>query len=295
LKQAPNKRPKVLVIYKKTTLQRYQSGKRVQELIEADDRTVRAMTAAHEEHMRSLGRARETLAALGAQASFRHRYLSSGDRWDLVVTLGGDGTLLWASHMIGRDIPMVAINSAPGSSVGYFCAGGGETLDETLQAALEGGLKGTRLSRMQVQVGGQIVSTRVLNDILFCHECPAATSRYLIQHGEHEEEQISSGIWIGPAAGSTAAQRSAGGKVLPIGSKRIQYVVREPYLAPGRSYALGRGLVEPGEDLRIASKMREGTIYVDGHHRTHRVDIGVELRVQRSSESLLLLGLKRRR
>ena len=41
---------------------------------------------------------------------------------DLVVTIGGDGTLLAASHAIG-DTPILGINSAPDFSVGFFCSG----------------------------------------------------------------------------------------------------------------------------------------------------------------------------
>ena len=41
----------------------------------------------------------------------------------LVVTVGGDGTLLAASHLVGGGVPVVGINSSPRSSVGFFCAG----------------------------------------------------------------------------------------------------------------------------------------------------------------------------
>ncbi|MBC7174620.1 MAG: NAD(+)/NADH kinase, partial [Polyangiaceae bacterium] len=214
-------------------------------------------------------------------------------RWDLVVTLGGDGTLLWSSHMVGPDTPMVAVNSAPGSSVGYFCAGDRNSLRETLSMALTGALKATRLARMEVALDGEVVSTRVLNDILFSHTCPAATSRYIIELGEAREEQLSSGIWAGPAAGSTAAQRSAGGRVLPPGSQKLQFVVREPYFGLREGYSLTKGLVSPGEVLRVRSKMREGRIFMDGAQKMLDVDIGTEIRLRTSDEPLTLLGLRR--
>lgn len=288
--------PRVLVIYKKTTFQRYRGGQRgrLKRLIDSGDPAVRRIVSAHEAHLDTLAKAKAAFRELGVRATFRHHYEPVDHSWDLVVTLGGDGTLLWASHMVDGETPIVAINSAPHASVGYFCAGDREDVAETLELALGRELKTTRLTRMQVDVDDECVSTRVLNDILFCHECPAATSRYLIRHGDTEEEQTSSGMWAGPAAGSTAAQRSAGGKVLAIGSRRIQYVVREPYQAPGVHYSLARGLVDPGEELVLRSKMREGIIYVDGAHRTHPVDIGAELRLKRSPEVLQLLGLRSR-
>ena len=86
-------------------------------------------------------------------------------------------------------------------------------------------MKAVHLSRMSVIRNGAPVSTRVLNDALFCHRSPAATTRYILKLGKLVEEQKSSGFWIGPAAGSTAAQRSAGGKILPLASTDLQLVV----------------------------------------------------------------------
>lgn len=288
--------PRVLVMYKRTTYQRYRGGQsnRIKRLIDAGDDTVEKLLQAHDEHLDTIERARAVLKELGAEAVFRHRYEpGENHRWDLVVTLGGDGTLLWSSHMVGPDTPMVAINSAPRSSVGYFCAGDKNALRETLVMALEGDLKATKLTRMEVALDGEVVSTRVLNDILFCHSCPAATTRYIIELGAAGEEQLSSGIWAGPAAGSTAAQRSAGGKVLPPGSQKLQFVVREPYFGLRGAYSLTKGLVSPGESLRIRSKMREARIFMDGAQKMLDVDIGVEVRLRASDEPLTLLGLRR--
>jgi NAD+ kinase len=48
-------------------------------------------------------------------------------------------------------------------------------------------------------------------------------------------------VWVSTAAGSTAGIRSAGGRRMPITSKRLQYLVREPYTWPQRRYRLTRG------------------------------------------------------
>ena len=104
---------------------------------------------------------------------------------------------------------------------------------------------------------------------------------------------MSSGVWVGPAAGSTAAIRSAGGKVLPIGSQKIQFVVREPYRGVANKYRLVKGLVGPGDDLRITSRMTKGRIFLDGTQKVHAVSIGQRIRLTLSEEPLTLLGLKR--
>jgi len=291
-------RPRVLVVYKKSTYQRYvgRAQARLQELIEHSDVSVDGLLHEHEVHQASLHRAKKALRDLGARAVLRYRPepMPEEGAWDMIVTLGGDGTLLWASHLADSSTPMLAINSAPDTSVGYFCAGNGHNVAEVLAAALDGTLKSTRLSRMRVDVEDKLISTRVLNDLLYCHESPAATSRYILSFGGDQERQMSSGVWVGPAAGSTAAIRSAGGKVLPIGSQKIQFVVREPYRGVDHKYRLTKGMFARGDALEISSRMTMGRIFLDGTQKVYPVGIGDRIRMTLSEEPLTLLGLHRR-
>ncbi|MBX3246201.1 MAG: NAD(+)/NADH kinase [Myxococcales bacterium] len=296
-----NGRPRVLVIYKKTAFQRWEAetDPRLRRLLREGDASVAKLRSAHESHLATLELARDALRKLGARATFRHRHEREDEGFDLVVTLGGDGTLLWTSHTVDATTPMVAINSSPETSVGYFCAGDRDEVGELLERALAGELRPTKLTRMRVDVDGEVVHTRVLNDVLFCHECPAATTRMLLCHGGEEVSHACSGVWIGPAAGSTAAQRSAGGKVLPIGSRKLQWIVREPFSPelPDRepeAIRLAKGIVLDGETLRLKSKIREGRLYFDGAQKVARVDVGCEVTFSRSEEPLTLLGLRSR-
>jgi NAD+ kinase len=290
--------PRVLVIYKKSTYQLLVSERknsRARALLERNDRSVARLYASHEDHMQTVQLARSLLDRLGTDSTFRYRADEGRtEGFDLVITLGGDGTLLRASHLVAK-LPMLAINTAPKDSVGYFCAGAASDLEEILVRALAGDLPATSLTRMQILLDGEVVSRRVLNDVLYCHECPAITTRYLIQHGAVEEEHKSSGLWVGPAAGSTAAQRSAGGRVLPPTSEQIQYVVREPYMPNGTRYRLTKGLIDKGDVLRITSKVHGARLYVDGPHLRRQVALGSELLLSRSPESLTVLGFRARR
>lgn len=289
--------PRVLVIYKKSAYQlmvRERKNARARALLERQDRSVERLLASHEDHVSTIEEARVLLERLGADATFRYRAdADTADSFDLVITLGGDGTLLWASHLVGRQ-PMIAINTAPRDSIGYFCAGTKNNLEEVLVGAIERSLTATELTRVQIALDGEVVSSRVLNDVLFCHECPAATTRYLIRHRDIEEEHRSSGVWVGPAAGSTAAQRSAGGHVLPPTSTQIQFVVREPYQPNGTRYQLTKGLMEGEEQLVITSKIHGGRLYVDGPHLRRKVALGSEIGVTRSPEPLTVLGFRAR-
>ena len=122
-----------------------------------------------------------------------------------MITVGGDGTLLSASHAVTR-VPMLGVNSAPSHSVGFFCGAKRGQARPAILSAVSGDLHKMVLSRMSVRVNGKTITDRVLNEALYCHASPAATTRYILRLGDVEEEQKSSGFWIGPAAGSTAAR-----------------------------------------------------------------------------------------
>lgn len=297
LSRAPEKL-RVLVIYKKSNYQLMvteRKNPRIKELLARGDRSVARMLASHDDHKHTIQEARSLLERLGVEASFRYRATADQtERFDLVISLGGDGTLLRASHLVGKQ-PVLAINTAPNDSIGHFCAGTKDNLEEVLVQAVRGELKSTELTRAQITLDGELVSRRVLNDVLFCHECPAATTRYLIRHGGVEEEHRSSGLWIGPAAGSTAAQKSAGGRVLSPTSRQLQYVVRELYMPNGAKFRLVQGLVEERAVLTIRSKTQGGRLYIDGPHLKLSVSLGSEILVRRSPEPLTVLGFHAQR
>jgi NAD+ kinase len=292
----------VAVLVKRSSYRTFvEEGKdaRVTRLVADGDPTVRSMRRSHDTHHTTLAEVKSALADLGTRAHFHEgpRTQIEGD-YDLVVTVGGDGTLLAASHQLGPKTPILGVNSAPESSVGFFCAAKPGDVRATLAAALEGRLRGIELTRMRVDVNDHVLHSRVLNEALFCHASPAATSRYILRltyadEKFDEEEQKSSGLWIGPAAGSTAAQRSAGGRVLPLTSRRIQYVVREPYRAAGRELHLMTGLVDEDGSITLRSKMRQAKIFLDGHHNEYDVEMGDVITLRRSEESLTVLGLAR--
>lgn len=289
--------PRVLVIYKKSAYQIYVRERRhahIEQLVKARDPSALRLVRAHQAHLGTIEAARKTLSKLGVEAQFRHRSdHTHAQNVDLVVTLGGDGTLLWSSHHVAWNTPIVAINTAPKDSVGYFCAGTRREMPEVLAAALSGKLPQTKLTRMMVSVDGKVLSERVLNDALYCHDCPASTSRYSLRLGRIVEQHKSSGVWVGPAAGSSAAQRSAGGQLLPIEAEELQFVVREPYEADGARYRLKIGLVEKGQTLKLQSHMRAGRLFLDGPHSKHQVHMAARIEFRRSPDPLLLLGFSR--
>ncbi len=283
------------VVTKQTALAQ---GGRAAQFAQQGDATAQRIVAADQSHQHTIEAIRQTLAkhgiafhelsakALNAQAK---RQLS---RADLVITIGGDGTVLNTSHCVTQAV-MVGVNSAPGDSVGHFCALTANTFATRLQDYLAGRWRVTPLTRLVVTLDSKRLPELALNDVLIAHDCPAATTRYLIDDGHGEEEHRSSGIWIATAAGSTAGIRSAGGSKQSRRSQKIQYRVRELYRETHggvmRDYRLTHGFLEFGETLSIASKMPKAWLYIDGARTAYRFPFGARASFQAAEEPLRLL------
>jgi NAD+ kinase len=292
-------RPRVVVVSKRTAYRRFvvdERDPRAKQLLRKRDAAVRSWRDSHQEHVRTLEWVERVLSQVGAQVLLVERAHAAFDASDaeLVIAVGGDGTLLAASHSVAQT-PILGVNSAPRHSVGFFCAGTRVNFRSLLERALAGRLESALLTRMKVAVNGRERSARVLNEALYCHSSPAATSRYILAHGRTREEQRSSGLWIGPAAGSTAAQRSAGGRVLPLTSNKLQLVVREPYTPSGKRYELTKFLVDAGDIVTVDSKMDNAAVFFDGPYRSVPVRLGDRVSFSASAEPLRVLGLRGRR
>lgn len=73
-------------------------------------------------------------------------------------------------------------------------------------------------------------------------------------------------MYISPPSGSTAVNRSAGGKILPITQRQFQYLVREPGMRPDETWKLLGGILSPRSEVRVISQMTDGRLYVDGKY-----------------------------
>jgi len=289
----------ILVAYKKSRYEQYaidDDASGLEHLVEREDITMDAFMEAHETHKRSLEGVCDILdrAGLEYDAVFRGD-VDDPSVYDLVIPVGGDGTVLDLSHRI-ETTPVLAVNSDPSSSIGYFCAGEVGRLPGILEDALEGRRRPYKLKRFYVVIEGERLDTPILNDILIGHSNPAAVSRYVLHVGDGDgEEQRSSGIWVSTPAGSTAAIRSAGGFVLPLESPCLEYLVREPYPVPASSYRYNSGIQPMDRRFELTSKMPDGRVYIDGPHLSHSFGLGDVVSIDHGAPPLHIFGLDERR
>ena len=137
-------RPLVVVVSKRSMYERFIQERRdpkAVSLFQRRDVSVARWRKAHLAHQLTLKHVLQVLRGLGAKITVLRGPGVVFDATDasLVVTVGGDGTLLAASHHVSA-IPILGVNSSPEHSVGFFCPAHLGNLDATLQGALDGTL-----------------------------------------------------------------------------------------------------------------------------------------------------------
>lgn len=261
--------PRVLVVYKKDAYRQYlleQRDPHLERLRRRAHPDVLEMRWSHLTHEAALTAAVRCLRELPVEFDMAFRAdLHVRRRYDLVVSIGGDGTFLQAARAVGGT-PILGVNSNPARSEAVFCAATARTFPHLLRRALAGRLPHLTLYRLQVTLNGCVVRTLALNDVLVVHDDPATMSRYRLRIGRREEFQKSSGLWVATAAGSSSAVLAAGGRFLPWTSRRFQYRPRELYRGRLSRYRLTGGVLSPRTQVQVTWLMRRGSAFLDGPH-----------------------------
>jgi len=281
---------KVILFHKRSTYElraiEFRDSRFIQ-LLEQEHMAVRSVKKSHSEHTSTLEKLSQELKARKisfktiTRSSLNHKI----ENIDLLISVGGDGTFLDASHYLDT-VPILGVNSALSTSFGHFCLTNENTFGCVIDNIESQKLPMVNLMRLTVFLNGQALPFLALNEVLIAHKNPAATSRYIISTKSHQEEHLSSGIWIATAAGSTGSLRAAGAQVLPITSRQFQFFVREPCIRPGDKKQLLRGTLDEGEEIKFISQMRQGTIFVDGQHIEYPFTVGDEVVLKASNVDL---------
>jgi len=285
----------ITVVLKHSALENY-SGREIRKHRQLNPALFATMQAAHDDHQRSIEQLTGLLSESGISWHVidRDDVRTTLDRSPLIITLGGDGTFIHASHFITKSL-LLGVNSAPLYSIGHYCAHDvlSEKSKRRLLRTLENyfnigtaAIQTQELLRMQLEVSGRVLNTLILNDLLFAESNPAAMTRYTLSYRKQREDQKSSGVWICTPSGSSAAYASAGGKVFA--RKEIRFIVRELYNRKGKSTR--QGVIKAGESLEIISLMHSGRLYLDGSHNIRPIVLGDHIIIRAHNEMLRVVG-----
>ena len=225
----------------------------------------------------------ELLPATGRVVSTREELLRAVD---LVLVLGGDGTLLAVADLIGQlelDVPILGVNFG---SLGFLT----EITRPELFTALDAALKGSVEHDQRMMLRGRVGQTSrvALNDIVLTRTALSRMIDLDVTVGDQFVTAVrSDGLIIASPTGSTAYNLSAGG---PVVHPAMDAIVLTP-IAPHT--LTHRPIVIPAErEVRVkaASANAGAEIYVtfDGQHGFPLPE-GAEIVVTRSQKPIKLV------
>jgi len=122
---------------------------------------------------------------------------------NLIIVLGGDGTLTSISHNILDETPVMGVNSNPrdidpSGSVGFYLDSDMSTFSEDIKNALENKYIINSMPRLQATIstpsGNIMKSDPALNDLLIANSQQYMPSKYILKRGNIEDDQHSSGL-----------------------------------------------------------------------------------------------------
>ncbi|MEN6546366.1 MAG: NAD(+)/NADH kinase [Armatimonadia bacterium] len=218
----------------------------------------------------------EALQGLCEQ-EFRYGSLAKCAECDLILVLGGDGTLLAAAREAApTGTPLLGVDLG---SFGFLSAEDPDLLIGHLDKLLAGDFEVERRTMLTVHLGGEQEALWALNDVTLAKNVHGRMIRVRTTlDGDHLATYPADGLIIATSTGSTAYNLSAGG---PIIDSRMAAMVLTP-ICPHTLYS--RPLVVPAE-VEIALSL-EAT----GPHSMQAALLvdGQEARVVKHGETVLI-------
>ncbi|MBI3036273.1 NAD(+)/NADH kinase [Candidatus Woesearchaeota archaeon] len=211
---------------------------------------------------------------------------------DCAVVVGGDGTLLRASHLI-ESTPVLHVSSNLSINEAFFARATTKDISRKIKLLTKGKYKLLPLLRLEAEINGKKLPFKALNEVYAGSKEPYHTARYKLIIGNKTEEQKSSGILISTPAGSYAWARSAGGRTLSLTAKKMQFVVREPYVGRLTKPKMTKGVLSSSQSITVISNIWErhkGIVVVDSYKKNFGFNNGDKLLVKAAKQPLNLMG-----
>jgi len=207
---------------------------------------------------------------------------------DLLVVLGGDGTLIHAAGLCaGHEVPILGVNMG---TLGFLTEFSRDKVWDALDAALAAKLKPTRRLMLAAEVkrGGEtLIAGSVLNDVVISRDALSRLAQLEVCIDSSEAATYEAdGLIVATPTGSTAYSLSAGG---PIVYPTLEAIL----LTPICPHALTQRPVVVPADLPITVRLKapssaEMFVTLDGA-RGRRLEAGDEVHVRTASHRAVLL------
>ncbi len=231
---------------------------------------------------------RETGAVLPDADIIRISRQHLAERCDLIIVVGGDGSLLGTARMIaGKGVPLLGINRG---RLGFLTDVSPEDIESKVGGVLDGKyhreerfLLSCKVVRENVVIGQGLA----LNDVVL-H--PGQFIRMidfeLYIDGDYVYRQCSDGLIISTPTGSTAYALSGGGPIMHPSLDALVVVPMNPHMLSSRPI-----VVSGGSDIRLViGKQRDVDPHVTCDGQTHLItQTGDEIHIQKSPKRFELI------
>lgn len=163
---------------------------------------------------------------------------------DLVVTLGGDGSILRAARVAAlHNVPILGVNLG---RVGFLTEAEPETWLDVLSRALAGDYwieERMMLAATAQRDGEPLAQAEALNDVVIGRGAQARVVHLWAEvDGGHLATYVADGLIVATPTGSTAYALAAGGPVLPPQLRNILLAPVAPHLSMERPIVLSEGV-----------------------------------------------------
>jgi NAD+ kinase len=206
---------------------------------------------------------------------------------DLIVAVGGDGTMLHAARMAATaDVPVLGINRG---RLGFLADVGPEHMLQSVDDALAGRCRAERrmLLAAHILADGKPIDALALNDVVVAkRETGRMVDVRTWVNGAYVNTHVGDGFIIATPTGSTAYALSCGGPIVHPSLDAVVLVPVCPHTLSDRPIVVPAGSVI---EIELADRFESRAQVVCDGIVLCDLDPGVRLRIERAKVSATLL------
>jgi NAD+ kinase len=180
---------------------------------------------------------------------------------DLIIVIGGDGTILLTTQQMPVQVPLIGINYG---EVGFLADIEPDNI-ASLLSHLTGPLNVEARMRIELRMDGMVIGT-ALNEALIVTDRPAKMLKFLISiNGKVAERFRADGLIMSTPTGSTAYAMSAGGPIIDPRVEGFLMVPLAPFMLSNRPH-----LIDSSRTVSVTLEApKPAKLVIDGQTEIH--------------------------
>ena len=203
---------------------------------------------------------------------------------DLVIAIGGDGTLLSASRKYGYEgVPILGINLG---TIGFLTDIAPKDLTSSLTSILQGKFNRDRRFFLEARINGKDIKNNIsLNEIVIHSDSIAQLMEYdLFVDKKFVYRQRADGLILSTPTGSTAYSLSGNGPIVHPGVKAISLLPMFPHSLNSRPM-----LINENSKIKVKIiKNPKSSISFDSHNK-YKLKINDQIEINKTNKELVLI------